>query len=341
MLEEASINFYEITKCGYYKPGNQVQEFCSQKDMLEELLLWVKDKDLGDTCTYAIEESENGYHTYCLDIAKSISSEEFIITTWNETPSTQGNIASVSPTSKVGKANVALTPLPKNNIPGYATYFWFIPNKNILATIRFHHAVNGHQNLCRYLKTFLAKWTSFVATNENDVEADHSIIGYRKDINTEPLNLNPMFESYLKKKPGKIEFIVNNRENIRTIYRKNLLSPKSQVDITFLNQMLEKLGVQDPPQTDHEVKVKYEFNYTPEEAELNSIITEWEHNHSTKWDDIGFKLQKDDGTYWLSYSLAKRSIKLDITRENAEIVTASSLLNAILDNRQVLLQELT
>ncbi len=104
--------------------------------------------------------------------------------------------------------------------------------------------------------------------------------------------------------------------------------------------MLVKLGVQTPPQLNHEVKVKYEFSITPEEAELNSIIAEWENNHDTKWDNAGFKLKGDDEIYWLSHSLAKQTIELDITRENKEIVNAQSLLNAVITNRQTLLQEL-
>ncbi|MES9907195.1 MAG: hypothetical protein ABW150_01640 [Candidatus Thiodiazotropha sp.] len=340
MAEEASVNFYRIARCGYFKHGEDIPQFGTLEDTLNELKAWVTDKNLGETCTYAIDDGEEGYHTYCFDIVKSDQTGEFIVTTWNETPSVEGNVASVSATSKVGEVDVELTELPDDHIPGYATYFWFIPDQNILATIRFHHTTNGHQNLRRYMKTFLAKWTSYVVVDDDDDEADHSIIGYRANEDDEPMHLNPMFKSYLKKKPGKIEFITNNREDIRTIHRKNLLSPQSQADMTLFNRMLVKIGVQDPPQVNHEVKVKYEFHHTPEEEELEAIIADWEQEHDAKWDDIGFKLKGDDEIYWLSHSLAKRTIDLDVTRENKEIVNATSILNSVNQNREVLLQEL-
>ena len=44
--------------------------------------------------------------------------------------------------------------------------------------------------------------------------------------------------------------------------------------------------------------------------------------------------------YWFSHSLAKRTIELDITRENIEIVNAKSLLNSVTRSRDVLLNEL-
>lgn len=339
MLEEAKINFYRIARCGYYKHGGRIPEFCNLSDALQELFAWVKDgnKTLGETCTYKIEEGEDRLHTYCFDIGRSNSSGEYVVTTWNETPSTEGNFASVNETSTVGNVDVSLSEIPTNHIPGYATYFWFIPTQNLLATIRFQHATNGHQNLCLYMKEFLAKWTKYVVANEEDEEADHSIVGYSPGENMVPLNLNPMFKSYQYKKQGKIDFLTQNREQIRTIFRKNVLNPQSQVDVSLLNKMLVQLGIQVPPELDHDINVKYEFNYTPEETELASIITAWEDYHDTKWEDVGFKLKGNNDIYWLSHSLAKQTIELDVVRENAEIINVDSLLNAINQSREILL----
>ena len=342
MKEEASINFYRVARCGYYKHGKRAPAFCGLSDTLGELFQWVKDgkKSLSETCPYEIEDGEEGYRTFCFDIVNSKGNGEYIITTWNETPSTEGNFASVNGTNKPGHASVSLTAVPKNHIPGYATYFWFIPKRNILATIRFHHAVNGHQNLCRYMKFFLAKWTSHVVTDDDDEDADHSIVGYRKNDKSEAEHLNPMFRSLVLRKPGQIEQLRKNREDIRTIYRKNLLSHKSNADVSFFSGLLVQLGLQDPPKPNHDIRVKYEFNHTPEEVELNHIIAEWEKEHNTKWDDVGFKLRGDSEIIWLSHTLAKRTIELDVTRSNAEIVDAESLLNAVQHSRAALLKEL-
>jgi hypothetical protein len=62
MAEEASINFYRIARCGYYRHGRTVPEFCLLADALHELVTWVKDgeKTLGETCTYKIDDGEAG-----------------------------------------------------------------------------------------------------------------------------------------------------------------------------------------------------------------------------------------------------------------------------------------
>lgn len=341
MIEEAAINFYRVNRCGYYQHGEFSPEFSGLSDALAELITWVKagDKTLGETCTYSIEEGEEGLHTYCFDIAKFDNADEYLITTWNENPSSQGNFASVDATAKVGEANVELTEIPEQHIPGFATYFWLIPDRNILATIRFHQRVNGHQNFCRYMKEFMAKWTSYVVTAE-DEDADHFIVGYRENTAEESQHLNPMFKSQLLKKPGKIDYLRGNLNQITTIHRKNLLNPQSNVDASLMSRMLMKIGLQDPPSMDHSVKVKYEFHHTPDEAEFDSIVSEWDDDHDSKWDDVGFVLKGDSTLHWLSHSLAKKEVELDIDRENAEIISTESLIQAIQEKRRAILQEL-
>jgi hypothetical protein len=81
---------------------------------------------LDQTCTYEPSElSERiAYRTFCYDLTSEEDNESFLLTTWNELPSSQGKIASVNGSAPVGDAEVSLTGIPEGNIPGYATYFW-------------------------------------------------------------------------------------------------------------------------------------------------------------------------------------------------------------------------
>jgi len=67
------------------------------------------------------------------------------------------------------------------------------------------------------------------------------------------------------------------------------------------------------------------------------MVQEWEENHESKWDDIGFKLSGDNEIRWLSHSVAKSEYELDVERDNDEIVDAQSLLNALTQNRDIIL----
>lgn len=113
--------------------------------------------------------------TYCYSIVDN--SGEYLITTWNENADVNGKMASIDVRGMTGLASVeAVEPLP-GYIPGYPAFFWFIPDRNIFATIQINTRMNGRKNLENFLFGFLAKHSKYVIYNK---EADNifNILGY-------------------------------------------------------------------------------------------------------------------------------------------------------------------
>ncbi len=339
MREEARITFYSIDRCGYYQNVKGEVEFGDIKTTLVELNEWAFTNSikLGETCTYVVEESEEGYHTYCFDLAANESTGDYLLTTWNETPSVNGNVASVSGSSSVGEVEVDLNQIPPGNIPGYATYFWFVPSKQIFATVQFQHRVNGHQNLVKYLKEFLAKYTKYVVSDRTD-EGVSKIKGYRESTNDQTMSLSSQFATSLLKNPGDIAYIKSNYQYIRKIIRKNTLSIQTAEELSFIQRFFVNLGISDPQLDQEEIRQKFEVNYSPSLEEVNTMIEYWESNHETQWDDLGFLLKNKQTPVWLSHSLARNKFELDVARQNQEIVNGNSLLNALTQQREIILR---
>ncbi len=339
MIEKVKIQFYRIAKCGYYRYGRNTPEFGSISAFLDELSSWVRsnNKSLSQTCTYELEDGEDEYRTFCFDLVKNIQTDDFVLILWNETPTNEGRVVAVDGTQAVGNAEVHFTDLPEGSIPGYATYFWFIPEYNVFASIRFDHSlVIGKKSLDRYLKEFIAKFTSFVVTEEKDDGIE--IVGYSNN-DEEVYNLNPHFTSFLYKMPGRIEYIKNNVDSIKKIIRKNELNPQVVLHRNLWQKMLEALRI--VPSNNiltTQVKIKYEIPFTPNREEIEEMVAEWKANHESKWDDIGFKFEGDAKIIWLSHSIAKDEFEINVTRDNDEIVEAESLLNALIDIRPVALR---
>lgn len=337
-MEEAKVTFYNIEKCGLYEFGEDTSSLGSISDYLNQLQAWVKKngKSLDETCTYAIEESEDVDRTFCYDLVNNGVTGDFLLTTWNETPSYEGKVAAVKAKSKVGDAKVEFTKLPKDSIPGYATYFWFIPSKRVFASIRFQHRLNGKKNLDKYFKEFISKFSDYVVTSENG-DADFNVVGYSEHDDDSPLNLHPYFNTSIVRRPGQIEYIYSQRNSIRKITRHNRLIPKLADSQELWQKALKSLGLKKNKNLDSEVKFSYEFNFTPSKDELNEMVEEWRKNHDSKWDDIGFTLKGEQVPRWLSNSLARDQYDLDVKRLDDEIVDASSLLEKLTDKRNLIL----
>lgn len=337
-MEEAKVTFYQIDRCGLYEYGAEDPTFGEVSDFLTQLKTWVNknDKPLDETCTYAIEESEDVDRTFCYDLVSNGITGDFLLTTWNETPSYEGRVAAVKAKSKVGSAKVEFTKLPKDSIPGYATYFWFIPSKNVYATIRFQHRLNGKKNLDKYLKEFISKFSDYVVLSEEG-EADFNVTGYSEKDSDDPLNLHSYFKTSIVRKPGQIDYILDQKDNIRKVTRHNRLSPKLAECQELWQKALFNLGLKKQRTLNSEVNFSYEFSFAPSKGELEEMIAEWEKNHESKWDDIGFTLKGEHVPRWLSNSLARNQFELDVKRIDEEVVDARSLLEQLIEKRELIL----
>lgn len=337
-MEEAKITFYNIEKCGLYEFARDEPTFGSISEFLGQLKYWAQknEKPLEETCTYAIEESEDVDRTFCYDIVKSSITGDFLLTTWNETPSYEGRVAAVKGSSKVGSAKVEFTKLPKDSIPGYATYFWFIPEQEVFATIRFQHRMNGKKNLDKYLKEFISKFSDYVVLSD-DGKADINIVGYADDEESEPVNLHAYFRTSIVRKPGQIDYILSRYHKIRKITRHNRLAPRVAGSQELWQAALKGLGLKKKRTFDSEVNFSYEFSFNPSELELKEMVEEWEKSHDSKWDDIGFTLKGEQTPRWLSNSLARDEFELKVKRTDDEIVDAKSILKELTNKRDEIL----
>jgi len=339
-LETAKITFYRVEKCGLYDYDSEASSLGSLTDFLNQLMGWsIKGgKPLEETCTYSIEESEDVDRTFCCDIVKNGVTGDFLLTTRNETPAYEGKVAAVKGASPVGTAKVEFTKLPKDSIPGYATYFWFVPSKNVFATIRFQHRLNGKKNLDKYFKEFISKFSDYVVLSEevNDT-FDFNIIGYAASEEEEAKHLYPSLKTSIVRKPGQISYILSQVNKIRKVTRHNKLSPKLQNNQDFWQRALSELGLKKQRKLENDVHFSYEFSFTPSDSELKEIIKEWEKEHDSKWDDIGFTLKGEQSPRWLSNSLARGEFDLNVKRIDEEIVEAKSILDQVTGKRDIML----
>ncbi|WP_441000409.1 hypothetical protein [Fodinibius sp. SL11] len=344
MIEDASINFYKIDKCGFYERGSDNPEFGTIDDALSDLSEWADDKTYALTKLFEFDDYQNLSPTYCFNLIDN-DVGDYLLTTWNETPNDQGNFASINGQSRVGEPDIEIQEVPDGYIPGYATYFWFISNTNLFATIRFGNNLNGHPGLQRYLNDYLCKFSSYaIKSDEVEEEFDDKIAGYTEGPpETYREELYGTFQSSPKRQEGQIEYLRNRHNDIFKIIRKDDLNYTIENERNLFQNLFSQMGIMNLGNDfiEEEHKIKYEVNYQPSLDQLNSTIDFWRETHEGNWDDIGFKLSGESGeTYWLSSSLAKVTYPLNIDRLNPEVVEGSSLLSAIEQNREELLNVL-
>lgn len=333
--EQSSITFYKITECGYFARGDESVAFGSISELLEDLRDWSAGKKLIETKVSEVEESDTQGNTYLFDIKEKDGT--WLVTTWNETPSVEGNVVSVQGDSNVGDATIHMNPIAEGSIPGYATYFWLIPSRRMFASIRFHHPQTAQKPFSAYLEKFLETHGRHVVVGEPNEESDYPIVGYAEDANDDPAHYYPRFRTELVRNPGQKQFMLDNIDKITKVIRKEVLDLTHTDRLSFWQKMLRQAGLSAPPVLPIKPRISFELPFKPTAADINNLFQEWDDGGENKWDDFGIKLTGDNEIHWVSHTLARKRFDLTIERDNAEIVNSQSLIDALLARKQHIL----
>lgn len=323
-METAKVALYDIKKCGYYPRGRFVKDFGDVQTMMEDLSAWVQGKDLSQTR---------------LNIRKKLGvfvadargdGNRFLVTLWNEVPATDGQVASIRSNSGVGRPDVVMNGIEQGTIPGFATYFYFMPDRNLVAGVRFQHASYGQLSMCYYMRDFLRYAGRHVVLERGDDDVVH-LVGTVENPGDEPKYRKPIFETVPSAREGKLDLLARHAGQISKVVRKASLDATREVDLSLWQLALDRISARPRPRGPDPIRIRYELDVQLTEPDVRDIIQGWRDENGEEWDDVGFVLRGSaNDIEWLSHSSARGEISVDVRRDSPEVVNPASLLREMI-----------
>jgi hypothetical protein len=338
MPETVQIKFYDV-ECGFFKHGEDDPEFGALPETLNELHQWVDGKALQDTQTSSAGDTDEMIPMYCFDMNHSSGTGDYFLTMFLKVPTTEGSVASVDPSDTVGDATMSANEIRPGEIPGYPVYFWFLPDENLLATVRVDtQSRNGRMQLNRYMLDFLKYFSSHGVQSSGATERDRNIIGYTDpDEDADDVqSYFTRFKSSLVAVDGPIDEIRRRRPHIRKVVRKLYIGNGQDPADTSVWPWRDQGDYEEP------VKVRQEVTIKPTKDELEDMIEQFrrertlsEDNEETdSWNDFGvvYEGTSQNVTYF-SHILPKAEFELNINRSADGFVDLESLRRAVYAKR--------
>lgn len=336
MNEDIRVTFYSINRCGYYHWGMKHPTFGGVNDTFDQLLQWGHGADLSVTKLMDPAPDDDQLPVYLLGMTKF--GTDFVFACWNEVPSVDGAITSISKNSKVGDPEVQLNALDPNSIPGYPTYFWVVPEKGVIASIKFLNATSGMAAMQDYIKKFMALKTSYAIDGVNE-EGQYTIVGYTNAGDKVPMNVQPRFHVGTFRKKGRRAFLLANHARISKVIRVGSVSVEKVVDQTFLMSAINFLRG-DASRTTHMTgvrKAKLELDYTPSEAELMAMMDADDADEDgAKWENLGFEVAGE--TIWINRSRASDTFSIELDPAEGKVMSVQAIAAALAKQRSEMLK---
>lgn len=325
-MEEAKIAFYKISSCGYYPYGPRREaDFGLLADTMQHVADWSRGRPLAHTRTHGVEGSQT-HPAYLVNAVRG--GNTWLLTLWNEAANTDGKVVSIDGFAAVGAANVSETEVEEGHIPGHATYFWFLPEENLMATIRFQHPMGGVYEMNKFMGGFLRTFGPHVVQGEPE-DGNIEVVGYRRNEADELGKYRPVFRTEVFKKPGPIDYVIARAAEVRKIKKKASLHLRHRASKSLWQKMLEGVHISPRGNVDQNVDIYYELEVSGlEEQQVRDIVAQWTEEEGDE-SDYGFVLRGDAKTHWLGRAYARDTLHLDVARHNVEIVEPNSLLREL------------
>lgn len=335
---EAKIKYFDIKRCGYYQRGNEPSALGNLNDTLSKLNSWATDgRAFANTTCYQPDPDNDLLNTYFCGWSQNPTTKDSLLILWNQVANDNGVIYGMNPTVPPGGTSMLATDFGTTPaIPGAPSYIWFVPSKNVFATIRFTHSVQGKGNLDHYLNGFLQNKSPYRVLDDDEKVIGYSATGTKTQISAK---LHPKFEAYGRKQEELEAELLTNILNITKIIKRETLLYTVEDDRNVFERVFSKL-LQNTPTFNQTRTISHELQFSPTEAELKQIIKNFgELGNDTFIKNAGF-VYKDGRTIMLTGANVAFAHQFAITREENQLIPAQSLLAAITAQRTDLLRPL-
>lgn len=272
---------------------------------------WVKDREFSQTIPWDVSATPGRKQIYCKSVYKNEETNDSVFVLWKRFGEETGGVSGILADSKVGEDKGGSIKLDskingKDVIYGQPMYYWFIPEFNIIASIKFPHSLAATDLVIGYLRRCI----------------ELRIPDGRKKI-TESLSENPITLKQVTTKH--VSFVSDDEYSLKYLFKAKLKELSiSKVDLENLSRKITHIVVRDKIATVVEDDRGSEFKFWDRltrkqhqkffskqveivsEADVDSEglrgmlgVYKEEITGKDSWNDVGFKTDgKDGSTKW-------------------------------------------
>lgn len=301
MFEKGHMNFFNIDRCGLYRNGSEETHGCEIEETFHLISDWVKGRALAYTIPWDPAHSRtNKSKCYCKDVHYDEKTGDFFIVLWKSDTDSAGTLWGAKEDSQTGVGEVIkYTSQYKGGkvIWGRPCYYWVIPSKNLVVSIKFDHSVCDTKLFEDYVIACINNRVKHKGRRREFTDKQYVRIAvegeggrryqYRFGVSLKSLNTSSAELSELAKNVTHIirrESILVDSSNERAEWVKKF------------NQLVPYLGVKAKSKT-RRIEIKAEASPTVEEIKVIIGKNAQEHRGPSEWDNVGF--ETESGITWV------------------------------------------
>lgn len=346
------VTFFQHTHLGFYRFGNEDDhEPLAIEDLLSSLHGWYQSRvSLEDTLLW--DDETPGYShrkkVYLKEIAKDEETGEYILVLWRAVGRGDGiyGIRADARLDDNALLNANNAAAGQRVIWGEASYYWFLPSRNLFASIRFSNSISDTQLMNNFLKDFICLHSD-VRPKQRDVKEGKY-----------GLYTTVSFPAQREGATGNLWFKIHSKQftklttqadlgaiarDITHFVKRDIIAARAENQPDWTN-LFGRLPFMSAEVTRDTRKVEVNIEAKPTAQELRSIFEQYNEDYNVgvdSWRNLGFRKEGVGGVCWLNSFVVKSVLPIDDTTgggvDDTGHYTAQRLFTALQFRREGLL----
>jgi hypothetical protein len=290
------LNRYDIVACGYYKRETSDEApFGTYESILENLYDFFHDNSSTPANLRTYRHNHRA-SSFPIQIERGAEGT-YLATFYTPTTDNNNNVLYLNTQQQVrGIESLSREQVDPTSTPGYPTFFWLVPDQEVMCTIKVDGWHMNKGDFDRYMQGFIKEYNpEHCRLDDND-----NVGYYRSSSATESEYAYPRFRTQRTVVPAAVDFLMSNSHRInRVIVRSSQQQQGPNPHVKFLSRFLKKK----PKQRDlaeEEKRTGYAFHemeFFPDDDTLHELIERA--NEDGSEDKIGVKFMKQTDIKWL------------------------------------------
>lgn len=334
-MEKGLISFFEVTHCGFYRMRNKRDSELVEGSLNETIQLvtnWVKNKEFSQTIPWDVATNPNRTQIYCKSVTSDAVTGDSLFVFWKRFSDDSGNLSGILADSKVGSnkgdsIKVGKKVGGKPVILGQPMYYWFIPEYNLIASVKFPNSLADTDSIYDYFKRTIDLRVEHPRKeiHEHDIYNQHAgrnittkNVCYRSGDDTYTMKFR--FHGQLKELSVKNVDTDRLSKTISHIVVRDTISTVKEDDKDSIFKLWDKVTKEQKGKYfKKQVEIVSEANLNGNELKsmLNVYCEEYDPTEED-WNNVGFKTDGKDGTTkWFNRYVDRAHVLIDTLEKEA------------------------
>jgi len=317
------VTFFKYKALGFYQRGQNYSEPLAMADLLQSIERWHSRQDsLPDTLPWCNEHEGYSHRkkVYLKAIKKNEETGDYIIVLWRAVGDGEGSVYGIRADNDLSSEEVVDTDDyvdGESVIWGEPAYYWFIPDHDIFASIKFGKSISDTKLLNRYFRDFVELRSDF-RDKEESIERGTRGAYTKVTFNSEEGD-NLWFRCYSERftkitENADLETIA---EEITHFVKREVISSSVPEDQSWA-RYFKALPFISKSETKDFRNIEVTVQAAPTARELAQVFNTYHEQYSNPadtWSNLGFQKGKGS-TVWLDEFVVKTEFNVNDTGTN-------------------------